>query len=876
MRPGRNLVLSIDLRIQYLAYRELKAAIRDQRAKCGLGDRARREHRRSARHGQPAGLTTRTIATRSAPRTYRNRAVTDIIEPGSTIKPFFVAAGLASGKYHADSIIDTSPGYIKVGTNIFEDEHGSLGALNLATILAKSSNVGMGMLALSLEPEQMWATLNNFGFGQVTTSGFPGRIRRPAELTTRTGARSASSPMSHGYGLSVTPLQLAHAYATLGALRRRRDRFPSCASMARRRATRALDAGVSRAAGRPARVGGGHRGGTGYRAAIPGYRVSGKTGTAWKATAGGYSTDKYMAVFGGVAPATQSAARRGGGHRRAGRGQVLRRRRRGAGVLRRGGRRAAPARRAAGCAGERRQRRRSRSPGRWPPDERAPTAESRAGCWTASPTLPRDVEVSDLTQDGRAAQPGLRVPRGARHAEHGLKYAPQAVANGARAVLWEPAPVARGARSAVGDRGRAGGAPARARQHDRRSLLRRAVARAVGGRHHRHQRQDHLRLSTGAGAGSRRPAGGLHGHHRHGPAARAGRERAHHRRRGHRAAHAGAAARPTAPRSVAMEVSSHAIDQSRVGAVRFRTAAFTNLTRDHLDYHGTMESYGAAKAQLVHARRPGVARHQRRRRVRPRSWRCDPRGRGRLIVTSRGHQSHARAAAGFVRAMHVELSPRGIELEFDSSWGAGALTQRAGGRLQRRQPAHRASPCCSTGACRPSRRPQALARVHAAPGRMETFGGGRAPLAVVDYAHTPDALRKALRAARAHCSGRLVRGVRLRRRSRSGQAPADGRDRRRARRRHRASPTTTRAPSRPRPSSPTSCAGIPAGHAYRIEHDRGRAIRDALLDAGAQDVVVIAGKGHEDYQIYGQRAPRLQRPEGGARRRWPRASEVRA
>lgn len=301
MRPGRNLVLSIDLRIQYLAYRELKAAIRDQRAKAGsvvVMDVSTGEV--LAMVNQPAFNPN--DREQLMPRTYRNRAVTDIIEPGSAIKPFFVAAGLASGRYHADSVIDTSPGYIKVGSNIFEDEHGSLGRVNLATILAKSSNVGMGMMALSLQPEFMWSTLNNFGFGQVTTSGFPGESAgllshyshwRPIGIVT----------MSHGYGLSVTPLQLTHAYATLGAFGVARpvsflrvDEAPP--------GTRALDAGVSRELIGLLESVVASEGGTGFRAAIPGYRVSGKTGTAWKATSGGYSTDKYMAVFGGVAPAT--------------------------------------------------------------------------------------------------------------------------------------------------------------------------------------------------------------------------------------------------------------------------------------------------------------------------------------------------------------------------------------------------------------------------------------------------------------------------------------------------------------------------------------------------------------------------------------------
>jgi cell division protein FtsI (penicillin-binding protein 3) len=300
MRPGRNLVLSLDLRIQYLAYRELKAAIRDQRAKSGsciVLDVTTGEV--LAMVNQPTYNPNDREQMQVS--TYRNRAATDILEPGSSIKPFFVAAGIASGKYRADSVIDTSPGYMKVGAKIFEDEHGSLGKVNLATILAKSSNIGMGMLALSLEPEQMWSTLNHLGFGQVTTSGYPGESAgllshyshwRPIGIVT----------MSHGYGISVTPLQLAHAYATMGANGVARpvsflrvDSPPAGAQ--------ALDPTVSRQviALLEAVVA---ADGTGKLASIPGYRVSGKTGTAWKATSGGYSTDKYMGVFAGVAPAT--------------------------------------------------------------------------------------------------------------------------------------------------------------------------------------------------------------------------------------------------------------------------------------------------------------------------------------------------------------------------------------------------------------------------------------------------------------------------------------------------------------------------------------------------------------------------------------------
>src|SRR5262249_56148657 len=134
----------------------------------------------------------------------------DIFEPGSSIKPFFVAAGIASGRYDDHSIIDTSPGYFKVGVKIFEDEH-NLGAIDIATVLAKSSNVGMAHIALNLPPQQIWTTLNRLGFGQVTTSGYPGESAgllpaysqwRPIGIVT----------MSHRYPLPVTPPPPAPPY----------------------------------------------------------------------------------------------------------------------------------------------------------------------------------------------------------------------------------------------------------------------------------------------------------------------------------------------------------------------------------------------------------------------------------------------------------------------------------------------------------------------------------------------------------------------------------------------------------------------------------------------------------------------------------------
>ncbi|HXQ64489.1 MAG TPA: penicillin-binding transpeptidase domain-containing protein [Steroidobacteraceae bacterium] len=297
-RPGEELVTSVDLRIQYLAYRELKSAIRDFQARAGsvividvwTGEVLAMVNQPSFNPNDRAQFEV---------ARYRNRAATDIFEPGSSIKPFIVATGLASGQLTSSTIIDTSPGFIKVGTKVIEDEH-NLGAVDIATILAKSSNVGMAHIALSLDRAAIWGTLNALGFGQVSASGFPGESA--GLLTHYSHWRDISvATIAHGYGVSVTPLQLAQAYATLGALgvRRpitfRRQDGPVAGE-------RVLDAQVCRdlihlleSVVTPA--------GTGIHAAVRGYRVAGKTGTAWKSIAGGYSTDKYMAVFGGLVPA---------------------------------------------------------------------------------------------------------------------------------------------------------------------------------------------------------------------------------------------------------------------------------------------------------------------------------------------------------------------------------------------------------------------------------------------------------------------------------------------------------------------------------------------------------------------------------------------
>ena len=296
--PGRPLAISIDLRIQYMAYRELKAAVARHKARSASAvviDVASGEV--LAMVNQPA-FNPNSVG-RYAAATRRNRAVVDVFEPGSSIKPFIVAAALESGGYGPASMIDTSPGYYQVGRKTIRDKR-NLGRIDLTKILTKSSNVGASKLALSLQRDEIWAVLNRFGFGSPTASGFPGESGGLVN-DFQTWRDISVATLSYGYGLSVTTLQLAQAYATIGALGVRRP--VSLLRLDERPAgERALSANSARMLIDMMETVVTDEG-TGGLAAVPGYRVAGKTGTAWKSTAGGYSEDRYLAVFAGVAPA---------------------------------------------------------------------------------------------------------------------------------------------------------------------------------------------------------------------------------------------------------------------------------------------------------------------------------------------------------------------------------------------------------------------------------------------------------------------------------------------------------------------------------------------------------------------------------------------
>ena len=302
-RPGHDLRLSIDRRIQYLAYRELKSAVQRNRAKSGSAVVL------DARTGEVLAMVNQPSYNPNNRRDlrsnrYRNRAVTDLFEPGSTMKPFTIAAALSSGKYHPDTAIDTSPGWYRLAGNTIRDAR-DYGLIDVARGIKKSSNVGASRIALSLDSKLLWRTYKGVGFGITTGSGFPGEASGLLPNYTQ-WSRIEQATLAYGYGLSVTPLQLAQAFAVLaddGRLHpvtfqaRDPDAGPD-------KGMQILDPAVVRQV-RHMLEGVVQRGGTGTRAAIPGYRVAGKTGTVRKASDGGYSEEHYMAIFAGMAPASR-------------------------------------------------------------------------------------------------------------------------------------------------------------------------------------------------------------------------------------------------------------------------------------------------------------------------------------------------------------------------------------------------------------------------------------------------------------------------------------------------------------------------------------------------------------------------------------------
>jgi cell division protein FtsI (penicillin-binding protein 3) len=314
--PGKDLVLSIDRRIQYLAYRELKAAVTAHHA------RAASAIVLDARTGEVLALVNEPDFNPNnrgslKSQVFRNRAVTDLYEPGSTLKPFTVAVALESGRFTPNTPIDTAPGAIRVGDRLIKDTHNH-GMLTVARVIEKSSNVGATKIALALNKQSMWTVLRGAGFGEETGVGLPGEVAGLLRSPSR-WVPVEQAAISYGYGISVTPLQLARAYGALandGVTLRltllKRD-VQGCTSAASAGCVRAADAPVEGRAVMSARVArelhamlelAAGADGTGARAQVANYRIAGKTGTVRKLTANGYSEDQYVGWFAGFAPAS--------------------------------------------------------------------------------------------------------------------------------------------------------------------------------------------------------------------------------------------------------------------------------------------------------------------------------------------------------------------------------------------------------------------------------------------------------------------------------------------------------------------------------------------------------------------------------------------
>ena len=298
-RDGSNVVLSIDSKIQYLAYRELKAAVELHHAKAGgivvldatTGEVLALANLPVFNPNNRANLTGAQL---------RNRVLTDTFEPGSTMKPFTAALALETGRVKPGTVIQTSPGRLTIGRATISDAHPH-GALTVTEVIQKSSNVGTAKLALSMGRDEMWDMFNRVGFGVAPRIQFPGAVSgklRPAQ----SWRPIEQATMSYGYGLSVSLLQIARAYTVFA---RDGDIVPATFLKAGGPAfgTQIVHPEVAREVRAMLELAAGP-GGTAPRAQTMGYRVAGKTGTAHKQENGGYAQHKYRASFVGLAPAS--------------------------------------------------------------------------------------------------------------------------------------------------------------------------------------------------------------------------------------------------------------------------------------------------------------------------------------------------------------------------------------------------------------------------------------------------------------------------------------------------------------------------------------------------------------------------------------------
>ena len=299
-QDGADLTLSIDTRIQFLAFNALRDAVREHRAKAGAvvvvdvqtGEVLALSNWPTYDPNNRGQLTGAQL---------RNRVITDTFEPGSTMKPFAIAMGLDAGKIRPSTVIETAPGKLTIGTATIGDAHPH-GALTVEQVLQKSSNVGTVKIALQLPPQKMWEGFTSVGFGQAPQIGFPGtvsgRVRpyknwKPIEQAT----------MSYGHGVSVSLIQMARAYTVFA---RDGDVIPLTMTRTDVEATGVpvFKAETAQAVRKMLEMAAGPQG-TAPLAQISGYRVGGKTGTAYKQENGAYQTNKYISSFVGFAPVSK-------------------------------------------------------------------------------------------------------------------------------------------------------------------------------------------------------------------------------------------------------------------------------------------------------------------------------------------------------------------------------------------------------------------------------------------------------------------------------------------------------------------------------------------------------------------------------------------
>jgi len=296
-QDGKDLTLSIDQRIQFLAYMAVMHAVQKYHAQSGSAVVM------DPKTGEILAMVNAPSFNSNAPGKdmgqFRNRAVTDMYEPGSVMKPFTVAMGLQSGLYTPDSTINTNPGWLHVGGYTVRDDTYN-GIVNLTQLLQKSSNIAAAKIMLSLNPTEYWQFLHNIGFGHPTASGFPGEVGGSMR-DRRIWRPSVVASMAYGYGISVTPLQLAAGYAVLANHGIKMPvTFVKQTQLSKGK--QVVDAKVADEVVQMLKsvVA---RGGTGTRAEVKGYQVAGKTGTTYLADAGGYDKKNFNGSFVGIAPA---------------------------------------------------------------------------------------------------------------------------------------------------------------------------------------------------------------------------------------------------------------------------------------------------------------------------------------------------------------------------------------------------------------------------------------------------------------------------------------------------------------------------------------------------------------------------------------------